>query len=173
MTMTLILILAWCVYGSLLVAAIYFTRATTRRVLGALAGGCAVALIGAGVEGLAHAWDWWRYTSDDTPVGPLAIYPLLVVAFAFLALIGWRVMRRFGSRGLTVFLAILAVIGTLRDYLIAGTLMGVVVFAPGLALVIIDAFLWAGLTVLAIAVMRAVSGPSRDDRLARRRGHSV
>ncbi len=33
--MTLILILAWCVYGSLLVAAIYFTQATTRRVLGA------------------------------------------------------------------------------------------------------------------------------------------
>ncbi len=96
--MTLILILAWCVYGSLLVAAIYFTQATTRRVLGALAGGCAVALIGAGVEGLAHARGWWRYTSGDTPVGPLAMYPLLVVAFAFLALIGWRVMRRFGSR---------------------------------------------------------------------------
>ena len=114
--MTLILILAWCVYGSLLVAAIYFAQATTRRVLGALAGGCAVALIGAGVEGLAHARDWWRYTSDDTPVGPLAMYPLVVVAFAFLALIGWRVMRRFGWRGLTVFLAILAVIGTLRDY---------------------------------------------------------
>jgi hypothetical protein len=40
--MTRILILAWCVYGSLLLAAIYFTQATTRRVLGALAGGCAV-----------------------------------------------------------------------------------------------------------------------------------
>src|SRR5271166_5334663 len=104
--MTLILILAWCVYGSLLVAAIYFTQATTRRVLGALAGGCAVALIGAGVEGLAHARGWWRYTSGDTPVGPPAMYPLLVVAFAFLALIGWRVVRRFGLRGLTVFLAI-------------------------------------------------------------------
>ena len=164
--MTLILILAWCVYGSLLVAAIYFTQATTRRVLGALAGGCAVALIGAGVEGLAHARGWWRYTSGDTPVGPLAMYPLLVVAFAFLALIGWRVMRRFGLRGLTVFLAILAVIGTLRDYFIAGSLMGLVVIAPGVALAIIDALLWAGLTALAITVMRAVSGPSRDDRLA-------
>jgi hypothetical protein len=80
-------------------------------------------------------------------------------------------MRRFGSRGLMVFLAVLAVIGTLRDYFIAGTLMGLVVFAPGVALVIIDALLWAGLTALAITVMRAVSGPSRDDRLARRPGH--
>jgi hypothetical protein len=129
--------------------------------------------VGAAVEALAHARGWWRYTSDDTPVGPLAIYPLLVAAFALLALIGWRVLRRFGSRGLTAFLAILAVMGTLRDYLIAGRLMGLVVFAPGVALTIFDAFLWAGLTALAIAVMRAVGGPSRDDRHARRRGHPV
>ena len=81
------------------------------------------------------------------------MYPLLVVAFAFLALIGWRVMCRFGLRGLTVFLAILAVIGTLRDYFIAGSLMGLVVIAPGVALAIIDALLWAGLTALAITVM--------------------
>ena len=106
------------------------------------------------------------------PSGPWP-HPLLVVAFAFLALIGWRVMRRFGLRGLTVFLAILAVIGTLRDYFIAGSLMGLVVIAPGVALAIIDALLWAGLTALAITVMRAVSGPSRDHRLARRPGHPV
>jgi hypothetical protein len=171
--MTQILILAWCVYGSLLLTAVYFTRATSRRVLGALAGGGVVAAAGAGVEAWAHARGWWKYTTDDTPYGPLAIYPLLVVAFSFLALIGWRVMRRFGWRGLGVFLAILAVVGTLRDYLIAGRLMGLVVIAPGLVLVIIDACLWAGLTALAIAVMRAVSGPASADRLARRPGDSV
>ncbi len=171
--MTQILILACCVYVSLLLAAIHFTRATRRRVAGALAGGGAVALVGAGVEALASARGWWRYPSDDTPCGPLAIYPLLVVAFAFLALIGWRVTRRFGSRGLTVFLVILAVVGTLRDYLISGSLMGLIVFAPGFVLAIIDAFLWAGLTAMAVAVMRSVSGPARDDRLARRPGDSV
>jgi hypothetical protein len=171
--MTQILILASCVYMSLLVAAVYFTRATRRRVLGALAGGGAVALVGVGVEALAHAWGWWRYTSDDTPYGPLAIYALLVVAFAFLALIGWRVSRRFGSRGLAVFLGILAVVGTLRDYVISGSLMGLVVFAPGPVLAIIDAFLWAGLTALEIALMRAVSGPAQRDPLARRPGDSI
>jgi len=171
--MTHILILAACVYLSLLVAAVYFTRATKRRVLGALAGGAAVALAGAGVEGWGHAWSWWRYTFDDTPIGPLAMYPLLIVVFAFLALIGWRVMRRFGWRGLAIFLGILAVAGTLRDYLVAGRLMGLVVFAPGVVLAMIDACLWAGLTALAIAVMRAISGPARDDRLARRRGDSI
>jgi hypothetical protein len=171
--MTQILILACCVYLSLLVAAVYLTRATRRRVLGALAGGGAVALVGAGVEALAHARGWWRYTSDDTPYGPVAIYPLLVVAFAFLALIGWRVTRRFGWRGLIVFLGILAVVGTVRDYFIAGSLMGLIVFAPGVGLAIIDALLWGGLTAVAIAVMRAVSGPARDDELARRPGDSV
>src|SRR5262245_41185059 len=164
--MTRILILAWCVYGSLLISAAYFTRATSRRILGALAGGGAVALVGTGVEALGHARGWWRYTADDTPIGPLAMYPLIIVAFAFLALFGWRVAARFGACGLSVFLGILAVVGPLRDYLIAGGLMGLVVFAPGVALAILDASLWAGLTGLAIAVMRVVSGPARDDELA-------
>jgi hypothetical protein len=171
--MTQILILAWCVYGTLLVAAVYFTRATPRRVLRALAGGGAVAVVGLGVEALGHARGWWRYSSDDSPVGPPAMYPLLVVAFAFLALIGWRIARRFGVRGLAVFLGILAVVGTLRDFFIAGRLMGLIIFAPGVVLAIIDALLWAGLTALAIAVMRAVSGPARDDRLARRPGDAA
>ena len=52
--MTTILILASVVYGSFLIATIYFTRATTRRVLGSLAGGAAVAIAGAGVERLAE-----------------------------------------------------------------------------------------------------------------------
>jgi hypothetical protein len=168
--MTQILILAGCVYTSILVAAIYFSRATKRRVMGALAGGVAVALVGPGVEALAHAQGWWRYPVDDTPVGPLAMYPVLVVMMAFLALFGWVAMRRFGGRGLVVFLGVLAVVGALRDYFISGKLMGLIVFAPGVPLALIDAGLWAGLTALAIGVMRLVSGPARDDRLARRRG---
>ena len=168
--MTQILILASCVYLSMLVAAIYFTRATTRRVVGALTGGVAVALVGPGVEAFGHARGWWRYTADDTPIGPVAMYPLIVVVFAFLALIGWIVSRRFGGRGLTVFLGALAVVGTLRDYFIAGKLMGLIVFAPGALLPIIDGFLWAGLTALAIAVMRLVSGPAGIDRPASRLG---
>ncbi len=166
--MTTILILATLVYSSILIGTVYFTRATTRRVVGAIAGGVAVALVGLAIENLAHAQGWWRYTSEDTPVGPPAIYPLLVIVFAFLALIGWRVMRRFGWRGLVVFLVVLAVVGAARDYLISGTLMGLIVFAAGAWLVIIDGLLWAGLTALAIAVMRAVSGPARGDPLARR-----
>jgi hypothetical protein len=50
------------------------------------------------------------------------------------------------------------VIATLREFLISGSLMGLIVFAPSVFLAIIGAFLWAGLTALANAVMRLVSG---------------
>ena len=171
--MTLILILASCVYLSILIAVIYFSRATPRRIVGALAGGGTVALVGTGVEALAHARGWWRYPSDDTPIGPVAMYPLIVLLFAFLALFGWIVMRQYGRRGTAVFLGILAIVGALRDYFIAGKLLGLIVFAPGVLLWIIDGFLWAGLTALAILVMRLVSGPARIDRPAGGLGDSV
>lgn len=161
--MTQILILASCVYLTMLVATIYFTRPTPCRVVGALAGGLAVAMAGVGVEAFAHMRGWWSYPSDDTPIGPLAMYPVIVVVFAFLALIGWIVSRRFGWRGLTVFLGVLAVVGALRDYFIAGKIMGLIVFAPGAFIAIIDGFLWAGLASLAITVMRLISGPARID----------
>ena len=96
--MTQILILASCVYLTMFVATIYFTRPTSRRVgEPALAGGVAVAMVGVGVEALAHAEDWWRYTSDETPIGPVAMYPVIVVVFAFLALIGWIVVHSVGA----------------------------------------------------------------------------
>jgi hypothetical protein len=158
--MTLILILAYCVYLSILIATIYFSGATPRRVAGAVAGGAVVAVVGVGVEALGHARGWWKYTSDDTPVGPVAMYPAIVVVWTFLALIGWVVIRRFGGRGLAIFLGTLAIVGALRDYFIAGKLLGLIVFAPGPLVAIIDGFLWAGLTVLAILVMRFVSGPA-------------
>jgi hypothetical protein len=161
--MTQILILASCVYLSLLVALIYFSKANTRRVVGAVAGGAAVALVGTGVEAYAHAQGWWKYTSDDSPIGPVGMYPAIVVIFAFLALIGWIVTRRFAWRGTAAFLGALAVVGTVRDYAVGAKLLGLIVFAPGALVAIIDGLLWAGLTALAMAVMRLVSGPARND----------
>jgi hypothetical protein len=86
--------------------------------------------------------------------------------FAFLALIGWSVSRRFGWRGAAIFLSTLAVVGTLRDYLVDAKLMHLIEFAPGAWLIIIDGLLWAGLTALALAVMPLVSGPARIERPA-------
>ena len=95
------------------------------------------------------------------------MYPLVVVIFALLALVGWRILRRFGWLGEAVFLTMLAVLGTLRDYLVAEQGMGIIVFAPGVATVVVDAMCWTGLTALSQGVMRLVAGPAAADPLAR------
>jgi hypothetical protein len=164
---TQLLLAAYGVYLVALVATVYLTRATAPRVLGALAGGAAVAVAGVGIEALAHERGWWRYPSVETPYGPPLIYPALLLAFAVLALIGWRVTRRFGWRGQAAYLAAVTIVGTLRDYAIAARLPDLVVIAPGAGLVLVDAALWAGLTALAQAVMRLVAGPAQRDPLAR------
>jgi len=163
-----LLLLATCIYLVLLTATTFFTRATRRRFLGALAGGLAVAVIGVGVEVLFQTLGFWHYPSADQPYGPPLMYPLIVVMLAMLALLGWRVMRRFGWRGQAVFLIAIVVVGTLRDYLVAGQALGFIVFAPGPLTVLVDAACWAGTTALAQAVMRLVAGPADSDRLAQR-----
>jgi hypothetical protein len=166
-TQQLILIAASGVYLVVIVVTAYFTRATRRRVIGALIGGAAVGLVGVGIECLAHAMGWWRYPFVETPYGPPLMYPVVVLLFAALALIGWRVTRRFGWRGQAAFLCAVALLGTLRDYRVAAWLPEFIVFAPGIGTVLVDAACWAGMLALAQGVMRFVAGPVRRDPLAR------
>ena len=128
----------------------------------------AVAVIGVGVEVLLQTLGFWHYPSADQPYGPPLMYPLIVVMWTVLALFGWRVMRRFGWRGLMVFLITVTVLGTLRDYFIAGQAMGFIVLAPGPLTVLVDAACWAGTTALAQAVMWVIAGPAGADPLVRR-----
>jgi hypothetical protein len=163
-----LMLLASCVYVAALAAAVYFTRAATRRVLGAVAGGLAVSVVGFVVEVVCQALGFWRYPSEDTGYGPLLMYPLLVLAWSVLSLIGWRVMRRFGWRGEVVFLAVVGAQGTFRDYIEAGQALGVIAFAPGISILLLDVFLWGSLTALAQGVMWLVAGPAAADPLSRR-----
>ena len=163
----LILITANGVYLVVMVVTAYLTRATSRRVTGALIGGAAVGFVGVGVECLAHAMGWWRYPTVETPYGPPLIYPLAILMFAALSLIGWRVTRRFGWPGQAAFLGAVTVLGTWRDYRIAARLSDFIVFAPGIGTVFVDAACWAVLLALAQAVMHFVAGPAREDSLAR------
>jgi hypothetical protein len=164
-----LLLLAICVYFAGMVLVTYFTRASRRRFLGALAGGLAVAIAGVGVEVLAHSLRLWHYSSVEKSYGPPLMYPVIVLMWAGYSLIGWRVMRRFARRGLVVFLSAVTVLGTLRDYLIADKMMGFITLSPGIVSILVDCVCWAGLTALALGVMRLVAGPASSDRLARRR----
>ena len=153
------------VYLALLAVTLYFARPSGRRLLGALAGGVAVAVVGVGIESLFHTLGFWRYPSVEEPYGPVALYPLVVVVFALLTLIGWRIMRRFGWPGWITFIAILTTLGVVRDFLVAEQVLGIIVLAPGIATVLVDAAIWIGTAALAQAVMRLVAGPAGADRL--------
>jgi hypothetical protein len=148
-------------------AVIYFTRATARRVVGALVGGAAAGLLGLGAIALCEALGWWRVPFASTPYFLPLFYLGLSISLTPVYLITWRVARRFGWRGLAVFLCAVAVIGPPRDYLIAATFPKWMVFAPGGAPILADAATYVGIVALGHAVMFLVAGPSKEDRLAR------
>jgi hypothetical protein len=160
-------IILWaCAYLLELVAVIYFTRATARRIVGALVGGIVAGLLALGAIALCEALGWWRVTFAST----LYFLPLLFLVLTSLTpiyLVTWRVARRFGWRGLVVFVCVVAVIGPPRDYLVAAIFPKWMMFAPGVAPILADAATYFGIVTVGHAVMRLIAGPSSDDRLAR------
>ena len=146
---------------------VYFTRATLRRVLGALIGSVPAMLLGLGAIALCERLGWWR-----VPIAP-GQYPLYVglsIALAPIYLVTWRLARRFGWRGFAVFICIVTIIGPPRDYLIATWFPKWMVFSPGIAPILADGLTYFCLVALGHFVMRLVAGPARSDRLAREPG---
>ena len=96
-------------YLVVLVVVAIVTRATARRIAGALAGGVAAGVVALGVFALGEVVGWWHFAIAWEPY----FLALLLIDFAlcaFVFLITWRIARRFGWRGLAVFLVVLAVI---------------------------------------------------------------
>ena len=150
-------------------AVIYFTRASARRVGGALVGGAAAGLLGLGAIALCERLGWWHIPFAST----LSFLPLFYLGLAIsltpIFLVTWRLARRFGWRGLAVFISIVAVIGPPRDYLIAATFPKWMVFARGVIPIFADAATYAGMVALGHAMMRLIAGPAIEDQLARTR----
>ena len=159
------LIVVICAYLIALVAVVYFTRATSRRVVGALTGGAVVGCFGMGVIGLGNALGLWRVPIFWTPSFLALFYLGFAISVTPIYLITWRVARRFGWRGLAVCLGVVAVIGPPRDYLYAAKYPEWMVFAPGVAPILADAVAYVGIVVIGHAVMRLIAGPPREDRL--------
>ena len=161
-------IVLWsCAYLVELCAVVYFTRASARRVMGALVGGAAAGLLGLGAVALCEALGLWRIPFASTPYFLPLFYLGLSISLTPIYLVTWRLARRFGWRALAVFIGAVAVIGPPRDYLIAATFPKWMVFAPGVAPILADAATYVGMVALGHVVMRLVAGPAREDRLAR------
>lgn len=161
------IILFACGYLVELVAVIYFTRATARRVLGAMAGGASAGLFGVGAIALCESLGWWWVPYASTPYFLALFYLGTSISLTPIYPVTWRLARRFGWRGLAVFTGIVTVIGPPRDYFIAATFPKWMVFAPGVAPILADGAAYFGIVVLGHAVMRLIAGPARADRLAR------
>ena len=155
-----------CAYLVALVVVVYFTRATPRRFVGALGGGAAAGCFGMGAIVAGNASELWRVPIFGTPPYFLPLFYLgLSISVTPIYLVTWRLARRFGWRGLAVFVGIVAIIGPPRDYLYALKFPQWMVFAPGVAPILADALAYIGIVAIGHGVMRLIAGPSREDRL--------
>jgi hypothetical protein len=164
---TLQMLLMIGLYAVALAVVIYFTRATARRIVGALIGGAVAALLALGSITLCETLGWWQIPFASTPYFVLVFYVGVAITCSPIYLVTWRVARRFGRRGLAVFVAMVAVVGPPRDYLYAATFPKWMVFSPGVMPILADSVTYIGIVAVGHAVMRLVAGPARADRLAR------
>lgn len=146
----------------------FFTRATLRRIAGALVGALPIIPLVMFYDSLAARLGWWHYPSVTTGRAPIAWYIAAALFYgAALGLVGWRVIRRWDNRGLVVFLVVLALFGVARDYLYSLT-TSLIVFGPGPLPLIADLFAYASAGALVQLLMVWIAGTPRSDRLARK-----
>lgn len=151
----------------LLVAAAYFSRAGRRRLVGAVAGGVAAAALNIAIDIAAGAAQLWRYPDVTTPYAPLWYYAGALMGFSAIALLMWRLTRRYGQTGLAAALGVVAILFPIRDYRVAAT-THVIEFADGFAPWVADGVAALAVATLAVTVMRVLAGPADGDELARR-----
>ncbi len=140
------------------------TRATRRRIAGALAGGAMCGIVALGIIGLGERVGWWHMAINWEP------YFLLLMLvdstlWAFIFLITWRIARRFGWRGFAMVLVVLAVIRPPRDYWYMRQFPEWGSYGPGIAPVLAISATYVVLVLVGHGVMRLVPGPAGDDRL--------
>jgi hypothetical protein len=154
-------------YLAVLVVVVVLTRATARRIAGALAGMAAMYPVGLVIVALGEHVGWWRFAIPWEPNFLTALW-INSALCSFVFLITWRIARRFGGRGLAVVAVVAAVIGPIRDYAFIARFPEWGAYAPGVApvLAISAAYVLAG--VVGHGVMRLVAGPARGSPLARR-----
>ena len=161
------LILVTSLYLAIFVGLAYLTRATVRRIAGALGAGAVFGVVALFALALGETHGWWRVAKTGASHFQLLLWIGLAVSSAPVYLITWRVARRFGGLGLAVFALASVVIGPPRDYLVAAVFPDWFAFSPGIAPVLAIGTVYALLVVVGQPVMRVVAGPAQGDSFAR------
>src|SRR3954463_16751005 len=155
------------IYLFVLALVAILTRATLRRIAGALAGGAAAGVVLLGIIALGERVGWWHMAITWEPYF-LALLLIDLALCASVFLITWRIARRFGRRGLAVVLVVSAVIGPPRDFWYMRRFPEWGRYGPGVAPILAISATYVVFVLVGHGVMRLVAGPDREDRLARR-----
>ena len=153
-------------YLVILIAVALLTRATVRRIAGALAGGAVAGLLALGIVAIGEDARWWHMAIAWEPYFLIVLW-LDFALGAFIYLITWRIARRFGWRGLLVVVVLFGVLGPVRDYEYMRRYPQWGAYAPGLAPILAISATYVAMLVLGHWVMRVVAGPAGKDGMAR------
>ncbi len=136
------------------------TGAPPRRIVGALASVVVFTALSAPIDTLGARVGWWTYPSCvDPPHPPLVVYVGQALIFVGgVALVGWRVQRWWGRRGLARFAAFVCVAGLVRDMTVAAVLPRMIQFGPAPAAQLADLGAWAIVVTVGLGVTRLVAG---------------
>jgi hypothetical protein len=154
-------------YLAIFAVVAFLTRATARRIAGAVAGGLTFAAAALEIIAVGERVGLWHIALIWKPFYML----LMLIGFAecaFIYLITWRIARRFGGRGLAAAAIVAAVIGPPRDYWYMARFPEWGTYGTGPATIFAVAATYALMVLLGHGVMRLIAGPARADRLARR-----
>ena len=145
----------------------FFSRAGSRRTVGALLAATPVVPMVMFFDRIAAQLGWWHYPSVAAASAPLSWYVAAALWYgAALGLVGWRLIRRWATPGLLAFVMLFALFGVARDYAYSVTTR-LIVFGPGLIPLLADLFAYASAAVVVQLLMRWIVGPAKSDALAR------
>jgi eukaryotic-like serine/threonine-protein kinase len=150
------------------VGSVYLTHAMPLRAAGALIGGMPVAAAMLIEFRLGYSVGWWhsRFKGNPDPwslMSPMFFLSIALAGTAYL-LVSWRVSRRFGWAGLTIFIASLSGLFAIQDRFLWDPALNIV--TRGIYPLLTDAAFWAAGFAFGYAVMRLIAGPARDDPFA-------
>ena len=154
-------------YLILLVVVVIITRASMRRIVGALVGTFAAAAAGIAVIAVSERAGWWHFNIHWEPYYLFQL-GISVALGSFVFLLTWRLARRFGGRGLAIALLIAAMLGPFRDSAYMAMFPEWGYYAPGIAPMLAISVAYVVIGVVGHGLMRVISGPATADPLARR-----
>ena len=154
-------------YLILLVVVVILTRASLRRIVGAIGGTFAAGAAGIVVIIICERVGWWNFTMHWEPYYLFQL-GISVALGTFVFLLTWRLARRFGGRGLAIALLLAALLGPFRDSAYMAMFPEWGYYSPGIAPMLAISVACVVIGVVGHGMMRVISGPATADPLARR-----